>query len=531
MAWCKLQFKLFVFACVSCCAWSADRNDLQRAKTKKPRSAYQGEGQEELSRVLNGHLLKSERGVVRACANWTAKELQGFMLRVLQHRSPELNRVYHNTDDRRKLQKAALTEYQNHWENVNDVVHRSPHLHKPLRDSHCREAVMWWTHHLSEDARRALRKEVVTVPMLPEEPKAECRASTEDAGEGSLCVGAEQANSCDWCHSLQSERNQTGKHAPNALLPQYVGPDDGNPHGWDRKRRCDQDYKSPPCGICEGIGGVAWSDKNEDIHMTTCVPLKLPHEVDMSTVTWPVYPKAFTHSKYKDVLIGRKTDPFCFGFFPENNSSGTECYRAEDGIMKYYDIDKEAVRTDYNLKLSGAFGYLPNITSTVTHVGKYMWIVNKMWLGLTQCICTDPGRDKCTHAPNCSSYAWHYNFADTAQYLGRERLGVEWIGEMELDHFILWSHHMWTDPKTKRLVRLWKPWNGLQVYHPDFWQDSISDASVFEVPPPQCKKGFAKITIHCDEHGNFNPGMSSGLELLEQLQREAESRAKTQLFV
>jgi len=55
--------------------------------------------------------------------------------------------VYHNTDDRRKLQKAALTEYQNHWENVNDVVHRSPHLHKPLRDSHCREAVMLWTHH------------------------------------------------------------------------------------------------------------------------------------------------------------------------------------------------------------------------------------------------------------------------------------------------------------------------------------------------------------------------------------------------
>lgn len=42
------------------------------------------------------------------------------------------------------------------------------------------------------------------------------------------------------------------------------------------------------------------------------------------------YPKAFTSTKYKDVLIGRKTDPFCFKFFPENNSSGPMCYRAED---------------------------------------------------------------------------------------------------------------------------------------------------------------------------------------------------------
>lgn len=50
------------------------------------------------------------------------------------------------------------------------------------------------------------------------------------------------------------------------------------------------------------------------------------------------------------------------------------------------------MRTDYNVKMNGAFGLFGNITSTVTHVGKYMWIINKLWAGVDQCICTDPGR-------------------------------------------------------------------------------------------------------------------------------------------
>merc|ERR1711972_340028 len=196
-----------------------------------------------------------------------------------------------------------------------------------------------------------------------------------------------------------------------------------------------------------------------------------------------------TNTKYKDVLIGRRTDPFCFKFFPENNSSGVECYRAEDGIVKYYDINREAVRTDYNVKMNGAFGLFGNITSTVTHVGKYMWIINKLWLGLDQCICTDPGRDKCSQAPNCSSYAWHYNFAEDAQYLGRERIGVAW--------------------------------NGVQIYDPSGWTDTVEDPSVFEAPPRMCKKGGAKIRIKCDDEGNFHPDKNEGLHHLDQLRSMA----------
>lgn len=518
-------------------ATGADVQDLQRAVTKKPRNNFKGEGQVALSKVLNGHIRRSE-AVSKACDAWNPQELQDFMLKVLENRSPELDDIYQQAEDRRRLHlKEESTNvhevYKADWARSNEALTEAPHLEKPLRDSHCRQAVMWWTHHLTEGSREELRTAGVVVPLLPEEPKAPCEPGSHQGGKA-LCAGAEISNSCDWCHSLQSDSDKPGNFPPNALEPQYSGPDDGNPHGWDRNRRCDQDYKSPMCGICEGVGGECGSDKNEDIKLATCIPLQLPQDVNMSTVAKPIYPKQWTHRKYHDQLIGRKTDPFCFGFFPENNSSGTLCYRSEDAYVKYFDIEREAVRTDYNVKMHGAFGLFGNITSNVTHVGRYMWITNQLWLGMDQCICTDPGRVHCTHTPNCPSYAWHYDFAKTAQYLGREKVGVEWLGEMELDHFILWAHHIWTDPISQRMVRLWKPWNGLQIYDPTGWQDSIDDpTSVFESPPAMCKKGGAKIRIHCDDDGNYNPSTSEGEDRLKDLieRMKVLTSASTQILV
>jgi len=97
---------------------------------------------------------------------------------------------------------------------------------------------------------------------------------------------------------------------------------------------------------------------------------------------------------------------------------------------------------------------------------------------------------------------------------------------MELDHFILWSHHVWTDPVSKRLVRAWKPFNGLQVYDPEAWTDFIENPDqLFEAPPAKCKKGGAPIRIHCDDDGNFHPTQSEGAELLEVVMKEAAVRA------
>jgi hypothetical protein len=316
---------------------------------------------------------------------------------------------------------------------------------------------------------------------------------------------------------------------PDALK-KFTGPDDGNPKGWDRKRRCDQD-QMPRCQLCEGIGGKAWTDKNEDIDFPSCEIVANASDVDPKTVAPPLYPKAFTVKRkdgkqggYSDTLIGWKTDPFCFGFFPQNDSIKPLCYRSEDSTVKYYDIEKEATRIEYTVHNEGIFGVFPNITSTIMMVQDTMWIQNHLWV-VDQCICSNPSGNHCEKPP-CKSYVHRWNTFETAQHLGREKIGVEWIQNhgtgkaskvMELDHFILWAHHVWTDPVSRRLVRAWKPFNGLQVYDPEAWVDKVEDPSVFDAPPAKCKKGGAPIRIHCNDDGTYHPAKTEGLEILNAL--------------
>jgi len=128
------------------------------------------------------------------------------------------------------------------------------------------------------------------------------------------------------------------------------------------------------------------------------------------------------------------------------------------------------------LHLAGIPPTVPNTTSTILQVGEQMWVVNDIaGAGNMQCVCTNPSGQHCTNYRPCYSYTWHWDTFATAQYLGREKIGVEWIQNhgvgnssktMELDHFIMWSHHIWTDPVSRRLVRAWKPFNGLQVSTP-----------------------------------------------------------------
>merc|ERR1712070_1112702 len=194
---------------------------------------------------------------------------------------------------------------------------------------------------------------------------------------------------------------------------------------------------------------------------------------------------------------------------------------------------------DYTLKLPGLPPTIPNTTSTILQSGRQMWIVNDISsAGNMQCVCTNPSGQHCTNERPCYSYLWRWDTFETAQYLGRENIGVEWIQDhgvgnaskmMELDHFILWSHHLWTDPKSRRLVRAWKPFNGLQVYDPEAWLDDIKDPSVIEAPPAKCKKGGAKIRINCDDDGHYHPKKSEGIELLQDLM--AKFTATTQEVV
>jgi len=329
----------------------------------------------------------------------------------------------------------------------------------------------------------------------------------------------------------------------------------------------------PRCQLCEGVGGHCYGDENKDCDIVDCEIVATPEQVGCKGCTnssvpctqamckgtdvhWPLYPKQFAihevvtgtdHGSqkrpgYSDTLIGWKTDPFCFSFFPQNDSHGPLCYRSQDSIAKYYDIEQEATRSDYNVKLTGPFSIFPNITAQIMQVGWEMWINNHLWV-VDQCVCANPSGEHCTKPP-CYSYVWHWDTFGTAQYLGRENIGVEWIQNAgvgknakmwELDHFIMWSHHAWTDPKSGKIVRMWKSFNGLQNYDPDAWTIGPVPNGTFPTRPPpdggvspqggpaKCKKGGAKVRIHCDDNGNFHGNMTEGQEHLDALYEVARN--------
>ena len=98
---------------------------------------------------------------------------------------------------------------------------------------------------------------------------------------------------------------------------------DGNPRGWDRSRRCDDDYgfdpdpRNPfdmegPCGLCDGVGGEVWGDEKNDFVATPCVPIADSTEVQ--PVAPAMWGGAFT-VELEEIMINECDEN---GQFPSN---------------------------------------------------------------------------------------------------------------------------------------------------------------------------------------------------------------------
>ena len=62
---------------------------------------------------------------------------------------------------------------------------------------------------------------------------------------------------------IKQQEEMIGKISLLMILSPIVvfGQSDGNPHNWDRRRRCDQIDYDPPCGICEVRSSTETSNK------------------------------------------------------------------------------------------------------------------------------------------------------------------------------------------------------------------------------------------------------------------------------
>ena len=104
-----------------CSATLAEKDDLKRAKTKKPRDHYQGEDQSAMSKVLNGHLKRAEKNTL-PCENWSTRQLQEFMAKIADGRSDELQQVYQLSQDRRAIPTGTLDEHREEWNKLNNAA-------------------------------------------------------------------------------------------------------------------------------------------------------------------------------------------------------------------------------------------------------------------------------------------------------------------------------------------------------------------------------------------------------------------------
>jgi len=251
--------------------------------------------------------------------------------------------------------------------------------------------------------------------------------------------------------------------APTLVAAQF----DGNPHNWDRKRRCDHFQYTPVCGACEGVGGIVWSDKNDDIKIVSC---KI--EENTQNPKKPIWGDPFSELASHEILIGKKQDPACFQAFPSNDSRATNCYKPQEVQIWSSMADKKALVLKAN-QAGNAWGLVGNVTSYIYHQGVNMWIVNHLPLGITQTICTVPrqGGDP-TQDPVA---AVQFNWTDRLSYVSTETIDVEYgVGSMKLDHWAFGPHHAWVDPATGLIVRMWQPFNGLQIFTPGNWVSSIT---------------------------------------------------------
>ena len=129
---------------------------------------------------------------------------------------------------------------------------------------------------------------------------------------------------------------------------------DGNPHNWDRQRRCDEFSSVCPnaswasCNPCDGVGGLSNNDSMSSFTPTSCSVVATPTELKQQgkTPLLPMWPKTFINTGFYEQQIFVKHDPFCLAQIPAMTSKGTHCFKNQQGTFNY-DSTQSSLRIDY----------------------------------------------------------------------------------------------------------------------------------------------------------------------------------------
>merc|ERR1712127_174774 len=171
--------------------------DHVRARQPKPSKAFAGSHFADAMAKLNAALAREPGLATEFCNEISLPTLQATQRLLFDARAPELDRVYREAGDSRAMAHATLASLQAEQAKVRAMVDQKD-LFAKARDGACHEAVMWYTHHLTESAREAVKEQLV-LPTLPETQHKEPMASA-DADDHEVHRRYGEQISCAICH-------------------------------------------------------------------------------------------------------------------------------------------------------------------------------------------------------------------------------------------------------------------------------------------------------------------------------------------
>jgi hypothetical protein len=172
--------------------------DLKRARQPKPGHAFLGDSFAKAMQTLNKVLIKEKGLKTQLCSSFEPEMLHKMQRMLFDARTPELDSVYQQAGDTRKMAHADAKSLEAEQARHKDLELSDPELAAKVRDGACHEMVMWYTHHLSASAREAVKENLV-LPLLPVQQHEAPAESASLAHKESHQRYTAQA-SCAVCH-------------------------------------------------------------------------------------------------------------------------------------------------------------------------------------------------------------------------------------------------------------------------------------------------------------------------------------------
>jgi len=173
-------------------------SDRARAENWVPRPSFKGDTLSEASTVLNTHLRNTPKLLTRRCEQYTLAQLDAIQTKLFDKRAPDLINIYNTAQDPRRPVLSTLQEYQDLWAKMQQTATSHPELNNMLRDGRCRETVMWYTHHLTENGKDQIRGKLM-VPLLPTQQHFKPESDSSEAAHWAYQQYSSMVT-CQQCH-------------------------------------------------------------------------------------------------------------------------------------------------------------------------------------------------------------------------------------------------------------------------------------------------------------------------------------------